>query len=283
MNNQNLSRFKNALIRQMQMQDLNPIIARTSAGVKTIPLDEFDFDDRTFRVRQDTSAACDADALIVERGTVDFSGSHPVIVYRDGRLIHGHRRLEAVRDSEIVKRVRCVVIDGSTDVADLLAARANLANGQLLSPSDRRECFRKEQTIHAKLRSPKRSDRYWARIYHCSPTTIGNWLAELTAGDTLNARRPGVQIGHQPGPAAPKHKPTAVANRGIAADGPTTVSPKRTDETDELVENLEAAALAIVHDVDGTELTDAHRRRIADVVEKLRPVCRGVANSEAAA
>lgn len=119
-------------------EQLRRILA--AAETTTVRLAEVDLADRRYSHRDRIVPPCDADALLVQDGLVDFSGgADAAVLLAQGDkhiVVRAFGRIEALGDRRDVKRVRCKVVRDPTE-ARLITSCSNLSHGIPLTPAEK--------------------------------------------------------------------------------------------------------------------------------------------------
>ncbi len=181
----------------------DPEAVLASAVVKTVALLDIDIDDKKNSFRK-TVKRCDPKTFIPEAGAVDGTKGHVIILLGNAatgryKILGGFRRLAGMMANPDVTHVRCMVLEGVSEaVATILAAQANLDNAQPLTKPEARGAFYAEYQALKTGGFELPSLREFARQYHVSHGTPGNWLKKLDEASRLQSGGNGsVQISHR--------------------------------------------------------------------------------------
>ncbi len=181
----------------------DPEAVLASAVVTAVALSDIDVDDKENSFRKIVKR-CDPKTFIPEAGAVDGTKGHVIILLGNAatgsyKILSGFRRLAGMMVNPDVTHVRCMVLESVSEaVATVLAARANLDNAQPLTKAEARQAFYAEYEALKTGGFKLPSLREFARQYHVSHGSPGNWLKKLDEAGTLESGGNGsVQFSHR--------------------------------------------------------------------------------------
>ncbi len=148
-----------------------------------VDLSKIDLEDERYQFRDKTRKPCSPKDFTPEKGVVDLTHVHPVILQPTDagtyRIVNGFGRITAMKKNLGIKRLKCKVItNASEDEMVVLAARVNLGHGNVLGRQEKKRCFLKEIAALKAAGKQCPTNRTMAKAYQVSPTTIGNWLRQ---------------------------------------------------------------------------------------------------------
>lgn len=189
-------------------QEFDYRMALVAADIKMVSLSQIDRDDQTFQYRNSTCPPCNPDDFIIESGGVDgATGPHPIVLQSQSkgkpyRIVSGFGRLDIMPDNDQIKNVKCFILRNGTDAeATIIAARANLAHGQVLTTKEKRRCFQKEMAAIKDGRYERPSICALGRAYGVARNTVKSWLnlpkaqSRQSPGTPRKSAGPGTKVG----------------------------------------------------------------------------------------
>lgn len=278
--------------------EIDPQALVAAAPVEVVPLNHIDLLDHRYQHRDATCPPCNPDDLIVVDDVLDGAAGVDPIILRDRgdgkklQIVSGFGRLDVAPENTSIKKIRCNVLRDVPDAAAVIvAARANLTHGQMLTTNEKRRCFRMEMEAIEAGGYMRPNNSALHRAYGVSRNTVKRWRESLdceskNAGTTAGrgGRTANAGVARKRNPSKGGGKASGADEKRTAAgaqDGEETASSQgEGDATSDFEHALDGLCTAIdvfFEIVRGIAVPDHCRTQLLRQADRIRDFVHGLA------